>query len=430
MGDFLGTVDLQFLAWDQTDGHAAGTYVNLSSPGATGGSTAYSTASSTALLQVTTPQVAPSFTLVQPADTVLENYADSNNPGGGDAGVIQVSNVAKNISLGTGGGNTVSFSVTNPDGDWSIRPSTSTANRNRAAKIDNGRPQFPKDYDRREEARVVEAFGGLTRHQSEVAWEERVRQSGDRGRRSIMLLSMFRSSNNLAIAIVAAFLTIAMADDAPEDAPEDQGNRVVTLIEELVSRNAPPRLVKTTRSTLPAFSTDYDWDDQKRVRRAFAALSKERSTEIWEILLKHAGDSRYAITVAPNGNHDLGRNYSVGGICQLIAYHQLIDVATNRPGVAGSLDLGERDLRKWRAAREKKELYELQIEVCGLAIEKVLAADDVSSEQRIEVRRELERDVAQLKETKKPIFRRFSMSYYEVYDAEAARDIRNELPQQ
>jgi hypothetical protein len=116
--NFVGTVDVQFLAWDQTDGQTAGSYVNLSAPGATGGSTAYSTASSTAMLQVTRANVPPSFTLVPVADTVLENYADSNNPGGSDSYQHPVLNVASDIQLGTGGGNTVSFTVSDGGGNF------------------------------------------------------------------------------------------------------------------------------------------------------------------------------------------------------------------------------------------------------------------------------------------------------------------------
>ncbi len=120
--NFTGSVGLEFVAWDQSDGRQAGTIVDLSAAGATGGGTPYSTTSSTGMLQVTSG-VAPSFNLPATADTVLENYTDANNPGGGNAGVTQQFNVATGIVPGNGGGNTVTFHVTETDsGGYLINP--------------------------------------------------------------------------------------------------------------------------------------------------------------------------------------------------------------------------------------------------------------------------------------------------------------------
>ena len=51
--NFNGTVTLTFQAWDQTDNASAGTRMNLTPAGATGGGSAYSTGSATASLSVT-----------------------------------------------------------------------------------------------------------------------------------------------------------------------------------------------------------------------------------------------------------------------------------------------------------------------------------------------------------------------------------------
>ncbi len=107
--NFNGTVTLTFQAWDQTDNASAGTRMNLTPAGATGGGSAYSTGSATASLSVTPIPLAPSFGLLQNYST-QEN--DTVNPNSTNAGVITVPGFAYGISPGTGGTGSVTFTVT------------------------------------------------------------------------------------------------------------------------------------------------------------------------------------------------------------------------------------------------------------------------------------------------------------------------------
>jgi len=111
-----GIVSMQFDAWDQTDGAAAGGRVDLSLFGATGGGTAYSAANDMAILGITAPNVAPSFSLA--TASTLENNTNGGPSGGGNAAVIPVPNFATHITLGSGGANAVSFSVTDGGGNF------------------------------------------------------------------------------------------------------------------------------------------------------------------------------------------------------------------------------------------------------------------------------------------------------------------------
>lgn len=115
---FTGTVSLQLVAWDQSDGLADGSRVDLTLPGATGGGTAYSSAAATATLAVT-PTVGPSFSLIS-TSTAEDNTqaASGGTPSGSNPNVISVPNFASNITLGDGGGNAVSFNVTDAGGNF------------------------------------------------------------------------------------------------------------------------------------------------------------------------------------------------------------------------------------------------------------------------------------------------------------------------
>ncbi|HJT31131.1 MAG TPA: DUF4214 domain-containing protein [Pirellulales bacterium] len=111
--NFTGTVQMTFYAWDQTDGAAAGSHANLSTPGATGGATAYSTGTATATLNVATANQPPSFSLLQNYSTLEDNTvaASGGTPGGSNASTISVPNFAFGINPGLPG-ETVTFTVT------------------------------------------------------------------------------------------------------------------------------------------------------------------------------------------------------------------------------------------------------------------------------------------------------------------------------
>jgi len=116
--NFTGNVTMTFQAWDQTDQAAAGSRVNLTTAGATGGKTAYSTASATATLSVTPIPLAPSFHLISTA-TLEDNtvLASGGSPGGSNPNLILVPGFAYGISNGAGGTTATTFTVSDYNND-------------------------------------------------------------------------------------------------------------------------------------------------------------------------------------------------------------------------------------------------------------------------------------------------------------------------
>ena len=123
---------------------------------------------------------------------------------------------------------------------------------------------------------------------------------------------------------------------------------------------------------------------------------------------------------------------SVGSLCELIAYHQLVDVArvrlrSLRPGFLGNIDFGGMPFPEWRKARAGKVLYELQIEVSEMALRIAQTEGDVSEVARIATCGKLESQITVLRQTKQAVFERFPMGLYDFYNAESAQEMRGEL---
>jgi hypothetical protein len=204
-------------------------------------------------------------------------------------------------------------------------------------------------------------------------------------------------------------------------------------IEALASRNPQPKLVKHLSVSEPFFAPDFDWDDQERVRIAFAKLVNDESPELWERLLKHLDDRRYALTLRDNGPSAM--NYSVGDLCWMIAEQRLSFASAwhsdpdslDRPDIY--LDLGIRDLAKWRAERANKSLYKLQIEVCEKALEQVDRARDVPGRAKRYIRKEVRALIGSLRSTKRPLFFKLPTGGFEAFNAEMAKRVREKVEQ-
>jgi hypothetical protein len=116
---FAGSASMTFYAWDQVTG-SAGTTVDLSSTGALGGFSSFSTASATATETIRLVNQPPTFVLAS-GMSVLENntiLASGGSPGGSNAAPISLANFATSISPGqpietqAPFNQTVTFSVT------------------------------------------------------------------------------------------------------------------------------------------------------------------------------------------------------------------------------------------------------------------------------------------------------------------------------
>lgn len=203
------------------------------------------------------------------------------------------------------------------------------------------------------------------------------------------------------------------------------------MIEGLVSRNAPPEMVriKVGAAKLPLFPADYDWEEQARILTLSGHLTTNDDPRLWEHYLRHMDDKRYAVTVGTEPGH-YAENYSVGDICYEAAWARLDFAMVHLKQIPGEqhdvirLDLGNTVLTKWRKERATKRLYELQIELCETALEKVAVEDGLSQEAKERISKELREKKSLLVKTKEPRFAFATWDGYDKYNAKMAQEIR------
>lgn len=153
-----------------------------------------------------------------------------------------------------------------------------------------------------------------------------------------------------------------------------------TMVEALANHNPPPNLLAIIPDAvppcrIPLFDAEFDWRENDRVWRAVSVLI-EHAEDAWPELVKHLDDERYCITIEVSSSFTY--NWNVGDMCREIigrnlaeAYYRNIQPLTmpvnaqlRRPQVARDKKM----LKSWCEERNKKKLYELQIETCKWAI--------------------------------------------------------------
>jgi hypothetical protein len=185
------------------------------------------------------------------------------------------------------------------------------------------------------------------------------------------------------------------------------------MVDAIANRNKRPKLVRRPRgspSTVPLFPEAYSWKEEKRVYKALAKLYRDKSCALWEDLIARRGDRRYCITAASiqTQNPEI---FSVGDVCDWLAYTQLRDVIDRHmppdPAMNGpplTLELGIKDLAQWRKQRKEKSLYQLQIELCETAIRELAKVRGIPKREKVLARRKIRAAIQKLTRTKKPIF--------------------------
>jgi hypothetical protein len=200
-------------------------------------------------------------------------------------------------------------------------------------------------------------------------------------------------------------------------------------IDALANRNPIPKLVEKDHETFPVFAANYDWNEDHRVREILSELRGNASPELWERLIAHFADNRYALTM----RYDEGdpQVYSVGDLCHLMAAGRLTFASTwkSEPGSEDPpdiwLDLGLDDIPKWRRQRSQKSLYALQVEICETAVREISIAPNLSNSVKARIGTELNAMLHELKGTKTPFsFLEVSMDGYDFFDAESGQDAR------
>ena len=215
------------------------------------------------------------------------------------------------------------------------------------------------------------------------------------------------------------------AEPKSDDKPKGDDKPVIddkpdfdAMIDELASRNEAPTFIdlKPTYSpksvslflTQPLFPKDYDWADQRRVVTALSRLFECDDPELWEHLLKCPHDKRYCITLGRPPSWS--QNYTVGEICRDFVWSRLEFAERHTKSEVGDranlvfLDVGIRDLPKWRKENPDKSLYDLQVEFCERALKAIPTEKKLSEEARGRAEKKVRGYLDQLLETKKPLF--------------------------
>jgi hypothetical protein len=224
--------------------------------------------------------------------------------------------------------------------------------------------------------------------------------------------------------------------------PKAEARPAVKLVDAIVSRNKAPKIVKwRSKGELQwaaLFPKGYDWKEEERVRKAIRRLGEDQTEEVWEELVKRAGDKHYSQTITSGITGD-AYVLTVGEMCWRLAYARLVGVYWQHVPSSWSFEgrghwvrvrIG--DVTSWRKKRAKKALYELQIEVCEEAVEiiKALPKEKVKripGGERERVLKRIETEIASLKKTKKPLHRKEGPFYFEewgVYNEEIAAQVR------
>jgi hypothetical protein len=195
------------------------------------------------------------------------------------------------------------------------------------------------------------------------------------------ILSLWHRWLHFALAIAGLSLigVVVLGEAAQGKGAKRAGTRAARMVDAIVNRNPPPKLVyqEDKPKTVFLYPERYDWKEERRVEKAVAQLLKEASSEVWEELVRRGGDERYCLPLTSQeeeGSHVC----TVGYVCRERACAQLVDVFHRHlPHLAGKkaeridlvyLDLDIWDLPEWREERKHKPLYQLQIEVCEAAI--------------------------------------------------------------
>jgi hypothetical protein len=180
----------------------------------------------------------------------------------------------------------------------------------------------------------------------------------------------------------------------------------MAIIDGLASKNQKPAVPKgLSFESSVRFPRNYDFKDQDRVLENFAKLANDPSEELWECLLAHTDDKRYALTMGYNSPYR--ENYTVGRLCGWMAYQQVLfvkdkyserDITQHKRHLKIPID----DLPKWRKARADKKLWELQLEAIELAWLAVTKDDELDQKDKARMKEEMRTDIRKLLTEKKP----------------------------
>jgi hypothetical protein len=222
----------------------------------------------------------------------------------------------------------------------------------------------------------------------------------------------------------------------------DRNEPLDVLIDAMVSRNEPPKLI-TLGTTIPLFGNHYDWTEQQRVRSAIDTVLRIRTDDMWWRLRAHLDDRRYVLTATRGG---FVENFTLGAMCRdMVAAKLCLAFTSHLLTVPGRLPPTFRPEEEyWKHEnewiQERKPLYEMQIALCERAIaqwetiQQTLPGDDgqwhvYSPNEKARYIAAIKKEIEERKRTKKAVHEevllpwRIAPSGWEGFDAESANEV-------
>lgn len=237
------------------------------------------------------------------------------------------------------------------------------------------------------------------------------------------------------LGLVGAVLLVVVSEG--HAAKRDAKKAAKKLVDAIVNRNQPPKIVTRPSGTSPRrvalFPETYDWEEEKRVHQALEKLYQNATAEVWEELVRRGKDKRYCAVLLSVKNGD-AYVYNMGRITSSLAYSHLVQMyqrhmpGKHRRGPKRKLDVGIEALHSWRRKRAGKPLYELQLEVGERALLDLSRRKDIPKDQNDQTREKIEAELATLRRTKRPelvTYSRFLPAYRKLgYSPGFAKHIR------
>jgi hypothetical protein len=216
-----------------------------------------------------------------------------------------------------------------------------------------------------------------------------------------------------------------------------EGKAAAKMVDAIVNRNKPPKLVGRPSGSWPGlvalYPESYDWKEEERVRQAIDKLYQDRTVELWEELARRKANPSYCVVVVSDQTED-AQIFTVGTICRGLAYSRLVEVfvqhmppdpdKNGRPIITG---VGIGNLADWRKERMQKPLYQLQIEV-GEKMLRELSKVNVRGVRKHQIdsaREKIEAEIEKLSKTEQPVFLKDQSFPHNTYSKDVAKRVRD-----
>lgn len=220
---------------------------------------------------------------------------------------------------------------------------------------------------------------------------------------------MMQSFLVVSLVIGFALETDAFAQTNPS-VPTGEKTMLDFSVNELANPNKPPELVKSKQFLRPSYPTDYDFDQDRRIRSLFFKIVRSESDGVWELLIQHCDDSRYSIVIGDNGTD--AEIWTVGRICRYVTKSRMLildrihsDVnSVDRPDVQlrATADIG--DIKSWWETNGKKPLHDIQLEQCKDNLSRLLSHPELPDSTKEYYQKKISEEIELLTKSRKPIY--------------------------